>query len=72
MECTKDIGNTSKTQKTNKEKDRQKENWTSKILKMMSKHKFITSIVAIFISFSIINIILIKNFMTILENSLYM
>ena len=65
MECTKDIRNAREMQKTNKE------NWTNKILKTMSKHKFITSIVAIFISFSIINIILIVNFMTILEKGIY-
>lgn len=44
----------------------EKENWTSKIIKKIKVHKFITTIIILFLFFSCINIILIYNFMKIL------
>ncbi len=40
--------------------------WTSKLLKKFKKHKMIATISAIFIMFTIIDIVLITNFMQIL------
>ncbi len=69
MKCTEDTECKEKIQKKRLQKEEKKR--TSSILKIISKHKFISSIVAMFISFSILNGILIVNFMTVLENSIY-
>ncbi len=69
MKCTEDIECKEKIQKKRLQKDEKKR--TSSILKIISKHKSISIIVAIFISFAILNGILIVNFMTVLENSIY-
>ena len=69
MKCTEDIECKEKIQKKRLQKDEKKS--TSSILKIISKHKSISIIVAIFISFAILNGILIVNFMTVLENSIY-
>ena len=44
------------------------ERWTSRLLKTMKKHRLITTTVIAFIMFSIANIIMIYNFMRILQN----
>lgn len=71
MECTNDVDYINKIQnkrKSIKHKDKKR---TSSILRIINNHKFITSIVAMFISFSILNVILIVNFITILEKNIY-
>lgn len=69
MKCTKDVENTNNTQKEKIKTEEGKR--TSNILDTISKHKLITTIVAMFISFSVLNVVLILNFMKILENSIY-
>lgn len=49
--------------KKTEEKDKR---WTSKILKLLKKHKLITTILILTLTFSIINTILIYNFFKIL------
>ncbi len=49
--------------KKTEEKDKR---WTSKILKLLKKHKLITTILILTFTFSIINTILIYNFFKIL------
>ena len=44
------------------------ERWTNRLLKAIKKHKLITTTVIAFIMFSIINIIMIYNFIIILQN----
>lgn len=68
MECTNDVKYLKKLQKKNIDKSAKKR--TSTILRMINNNKLITIIVAMFISFSILNIILIVNFMTILEKNI--
>lgn len=43
----------------------EKEGWTSLVLKKAKKHKFFTTVVIAFFAFSIINIVMIWNFMKI-------
>ena len=47
-----------------------KEKWIIILLKKIKKHKFFSTIVIAFISFSIINIVMIWNFMRICYNNL--
>lgn len=44
------------------------ESWTSKILKKMKNHKLITTIIIVLIIFSTANVIMIYNFMEILQS----
>jgi len=44
------------------------ERWTSRLLKSIKKHKLITTTVIAFVMFSTANIIMIFNFMKILQN----
>lgn len=44
------------------------ERWTNRLLKAIKKHKLITTTVIAFIMFSTINIIMIYNFIIILQN----
>lgn len=69
MNSTEDTESKEKIQKKRLEKGEKKR--TSSILKIISKHKLISTIVAMFISFAILDGILIVNFMTVLENSIY-
>lgn len=71
MECTNDVEYINKIQnkrKSIKHKDRKR---TSSILGIINSHKFIATIVAMFIGFSILNVVLIVNFITILEKNIY-
>lgn len=45
-----------------------KERWVSKIRRLLRTHKFITTVSIAFVMFSIANIIMIYNFMNILQN----
>lgn len=45
-----------------------KERWISKIRRVLKTHKFITTVSITFVMFSIANIIMIYNFMKILQN----
>lgn len=45
-----------------------KENWTSGLLKKIKRHKLISMVVIAFIMFSTVNVIMIYNFMKILQN----
>ena len=45
-----------------------KERWVSKIRRLLRTHKFITTVSIAFVRFSIANIIMIYNFMKILQN----
>lgn len=45
-----------------------KENWTSRFFKAMKRHKLISMVVIAFIMFSMANVIMIYNFMKILQN----
>ena len=44
------------------------ESWTSKIYKKIKRHKLLTTIIIALITFSTANIIMIYNFMEILQN----
>ena len=44
-----------------------KETWTSRLFEKIKTHKLITTVILTFLLFSIINIIMIYNFMTILQ-----
>lgn len=44
------------------------ENWTSKLYKKMKRHKLLTTTIIAFGMFSTINLIMIYNFMKILQN----
>jgi len=44
------------------------EEWASRILKKISRHKFITTTIIAFLIFSTANVIMIYNFMKILQN----
>lgn len=44
-----------------------REDWTSKIFKSIRRHKFISTVVITLAMFSIINVIMIYNFMEILQ-----
>ena len=44
-----------------------KENWTSKIYQMIKSHKFITTVIFVFLLFSFVNIIMINSFIKILQ-----
>lgn len=46
-----------------------KEKWTSKLAHSIKKHKLLTTIVLLFITFSFINVFLIYYFMTLLQNT---
>lgn len=68
MEYTKDVffkinynTNFNKIQK-------EKEKWTSRLLKKIQDHKLLTTVVITFVMFSIVNIIMIYSFMQILQN----
>ena len=45
-----------------------KENWTSKIYQMIKSHKFITTVIIVFLLLSVINIIMINSFIKILQS----
>ena len=45
-----------------------KENWTSRFFKTIKRHKLISMVVIAFIMFSTVNVIMIYNFMKILQN----
>ena len=44
------------------------ESWTSKIYKKIKRHKLLTTIIIVLITFSTANIIMIYNFIEILQN----
>lgn len=44
------------------------ERWASKLLKKIQHHKLLTTIVIAFVMFSTLNIVMIYNFMKILQN----
>ena len=44
-----------------------KENWTSKIYQIIKSHKFITTVIIVFLLLSVINIIMINSFIKILQ-----
>lgn len=44
------------------------EKWINRLLRVMKRHKLITTTLIAFITFSIINIIMVYNFMKILQN----
>jgi len=44
-----------------------KEGWTSKLLKKMKRHKLLTTVVVTFCMFATINVVMIYNFMKILQ-----
>ncbi len=43
--------------------------WTSQILNFVRNHKFIVSVVSMFISFSLLNMFLLWNFISLLEKT---
>ena len=45
-----------------------KETWTSRFFKCIKRHKLISFVVCAFIMFSTVNVIMIYNFMKILQN----
>ena len=44
------------------------QSWTSKVLKSIKRHKFISTVLVTLMAFSTINAIMIYNFMKILQN----
>lgn len=71
MQCTNDIEFSNETINTNlKRKIRGRER-ISNILKIVNNHKVFATVVTMFITFSILNIVLIVNFMAILEKNIY-
>lgn len=71
MQCTNDIEFSNKLLKTNQKKGIQLRERISTIMKMISNNKVFTAIVTMFITFSILNVVLIVNFMAILEENIY-
>ena len=45
-----------------------KDRWTSRIAKMLKKHKFMSSIFIALVLFSIVNVVMIYQFIEILQN----
>ncbi|MCI8655535.1 MAG: hypothetical protein HFJ48_06715 [Clostridia bacterium] len=73
MKCTEDnIIYVNKRQKLDKHINKTRKKGTSSILEIINNHKFITTIVAMFVTFSILNIILIVNFITVLGENIHM
>ncbi len=46
----------------------QHESWTSRFYKKIKAHKFLTTVTIVFFLFSIVNVIMINNFMKLLQH----
>ena len=71
MQCTNDIEFSNETINTNLKRNIRGRERISNILKIVNNHKVFAIVVTMFITFSILNIVLIVNFMAILEKNIY-